>query len=339
MRPIEIGAGLDRPASEIRIVGVVSGVAGFTAGSYNYGLMAASGVVRVPASSANLGPGFDTLGLALNIHLECRFRRTDRFRIFASGRDVDSIPLNDSNLIWQTAVQLGASHQQKMPPIEMELINGIPVGKGLGSSAAALLVGVVVANSILDFGWDRQRIIDEASRLEGHPDNVAAAVLGSCVVATINSEGLTNAIRLDLPEMLRIAVICPDFKLPTKRMRTMLPKSYSKEDVIFNLQRANLLVAALATGNTDVLPECFGDRLHQPYRSSVVPGMESILRLRTPGLLGCTLSGAGPAILVFYEDNFESVLELVQAQFTRLGHVSDVVVSGIDRKGLQIENL
>lgn len=301
--------------------------------------MATSGVVRVPASSANLGPGFDTFGLALNIHLECRFNRADRFRIFASGRDLDSIPLDDSNLIWQTAVQLGASHKREMPPIEMELINDIPVGKGLGSSAAALLAGVVVANNILDFGWDRQRIIDEASRLEGHPDNVSAAVLGSFVVAAIDSEGRTKAIRLDLPEMLRMAVICPNFKLPTERMRTMLPNAYSKEDVIFNLQRATLLVAALATGNKDVLPECFSDRLHQPYRSSVIPGMESILRLRAPGLLGCALSGSGPAMLVLYEKNFESVLKLVQAQFAQLGSASDVVVGGIDRKGLQVENI
>ena len=218
--------------------------------------MAASGVVRVPASSANLGPGFDTLGLALKIHLECRFRKSEKFGISARGRDLTSIPLDDSNLIWQTALQLGAKYDRQMPPIELELINDIPVAKGLGSSAAALLAGVVVADRILDFGWSRRRILDEASRLEGHPDNVAAAVLGSFVAATIDSDGFTRAIRLDLPETLRIAIVCPDFKLATYHMRTVLPESYSKEDAIFNLQRATLLVAALATGDRNVFPEC-----------------------------------------------------------------------------------
>ncbi len=304
----------------------------------NYLLMPASGIVRVPASSANLGPGFDTLGLALKIHLECRFRKSEKFAVSARGCDLTSIPLDDSNLIWQTALQLGAKYDREMPPIELELINEIPVAKGLGSSAAALLAGVVVADRILDFGWSRRRILDEASKLEGHPDNVAAAVLGSFVAATIDSEGFTRAIRLDLPETLRIAIVCPDFKLTTNHMRTVLPAFYSKEDAVFNLQRATLLVAALATGNRDVFPDCFQDRLHQPYRLSLVPGMESILKLRAKGLLGCTLSGAGPAILVFYEEGSESVVELVRQQFRRVGRPSDVIFCEIDRRGLQIED-
>ncbi len=300
--------------------------------------MAASGIVRVPASSANLGPGFDTLGLALKIHLECRFRKSEKFAITAQGRDLTSIPLDDSNLIWQTALQLGAKYEREMPPIELELSNEIPVAKGLGSSAAALLAGVVVADRVLDLGWSRRRILDEASKLEGHPDNVAAAVLGSFVAATIDSDGFTRAIRLDLPETLRIAIVCPDFKLATYHMRTVLPEFYSKADAIFNLQRATLLVAALATGNRDVFPDCFQDRMHQPYRFSLVPGMESILKLRAKGLLGCTLSGAGPAILVFYEEGSESVVELVQEQFRLVGRPSDALFCEIDREGLQIED-
>jgi homoserine kinase len=294
-------------------------------------------MVRVPASSANLGPGFDTLGLALDIHLKCQFRTAPKLRISARGRDAALIPCDDTNLIWKTAVRLGEIQNKEMPPIELELINDIPIGKGLGSSAAALLTGVAVANCVLDLRWSRQRILDEASRLEGHPDNVSAAVLGSFVAATIDSKGCTKAIRLDLPARLRVAVVCPDYVLDTEHMRTVLPESYSKEDTIFNLQRATLLVAALAAGNRDVFPECLQDRLHQPYRSPSIPGMGSVLTLRAPGLLGCALSGAGPAILVFYEDGSESVVDLVQEQFLHLGRNSDIFFSRIDREGLQIE--
>ena len=234
-------------------------------------------------------------------------------------------------------MQLAAKYDREMPPIELQLFNDIPVAKGLGSSAAALLAGVVVADRILDLGWNRRRILDEASRLEGHPDNVAAAVLGSITTATMDSDGFTRAIRLDLPETVRIAIVCPDFKLATCHMRAVLPEAYSRADVVFNLQRATLLVAALATGQRDAFPECFQDRLHQPYRSSLVPGMESILKLRARGLLGCALSGAGPAILVFYEEGFDSVVDLVREQFGRAGRSSHVIFSEIDRTGLLME--
>lgn len=308
-----------------------------SADRYNYELMSTSGMVRVPASSANLGPGFDTLGLALDIHLECRFRIAEKLLISARGRDVSSIPCDETNLIWQTAVRVGAMQNKEMPPIEMELSNDIPVGKGLGSSAAALLTGVAIANCVLDLKWNRQRILDVAAKLEGHPDNVAAAVLGSFVAATIDSEGRTNAIRIDFPTGFRVAVLCPDYELDTEHMRSFLPDSYSKEDTVFNLQRATLLVAALAAGNTDVFPECLRDRLHQPYRSSSIPGMESILALRAPGLLGCALSGAGPALVVFYEDGSETVVDLVQQQFSSIGRNSEILLSHIDQTGLQTE--
>ena len=295
--------------------------------------------VRVPASSANLGPGFDALGLALQLYLNCRFSKSDSLAFSASGRDLSSIPLDDSNRIWQTALQVAAAHDREMPPVKIEIDNDIPVGKGLGSSAAALLAGVVIANEILELEWGRDRILDEAARLEGHPDNVAASVLGSVVTAAIDSDGFTRAVRLDLPRTLRVAVVCPTFSLATYHMRTVLPETYSKEDAIFNVQRAALLVAALATGNREVFPECFQDGMHQPYRLSLIPGMDTILKLRAPGLLGCTLSGAGPAMLVFYDEGSEAVVEMVRDQFKRAGRPSDVIFTEVDREGLKIECL
>jgi homoserine kinase len=133
-----------------------------------------------------------------------------------------------------------------------------------------------------------------------------------------------------------VAVVCPRYELPTNAMREVLPDCYPRQDVVFNLQRATLLVAALATGNRDAFPEAFGDRLHQPYRALKVPGMDEILRLRAPGLLGCTLSGAGPAMLVFHEKGSESVLEQVRRIFERAGEAADVMKVDIDDVGLRI---
>jgi homoserine kinase len=299
-------------------------------------LMAAVTRVRVPASSANLGSGFDTLGLALYLYLECVFEPADALKITAKGCDFESIPLDESNLIWQTAVKVAAAQHRAMPLIRLEIYNDIPIGKGLGSSATALVAGVAIAARALNLEWDDHRILDEAARLEGHPDNVAAAVLGSAVTATIGADGVTRAVRLEMPSAFRVAVVCPNFVLPTSQMRSVLPDCYSREDAIFNLQRATLLVAGLATGNREAFPEAFEDRLHQPHRMANVPGMEQILKLRAPGLLGCALSGAGPSILVLYEEGSESVLDLVRDEFERAGKSSEVVVRGIDKEGLQI---
>ncbi len=293
--------------------------------------------LRVPASSANLGPGFDALGLALDIPLVCRFRRSSELSIRCTGRDAGSISTGEDNLIWQTALKVACDfHRETLPPIELEIDNQIPLGKGLGSSAAALTAGVVIADKLLGLGWKPLRILDEAAQIEGHPDNVAAAVLGSIVASAIDSGGMTRAVRLELPARYGVAVVVPDFELPTTQSRTVLPTVYSRADAVFNIQRAALLIAALATGTTSAFPAALEDRLHQPYRAKLVPGLEEALRLRAPGLLGCTLSGAGPSILVFYERGCEPVCDLVRQIFEMHGHRSEVVWTRIDEHGLDV---
>jgi len=271
--------------------------------------------LRVPASSANLGPGFDTVGMALGVYLECRFRKSDRLSIEVSGRDSEQISQGDDNLIWQTAQQVAKDTRRQIPPIDLEIRNDIPIGKGLGSSAAALTAGVVIADQLLGLGWKPLRILDEAAQIEGHPDNVAACVLGSIVASAIDSGGVARAVRIELPKRFGVAVVVPDFILPTSKARAVLPDGYSREDAIFNLQRATLLIAALATGTSSAFPVALEDRFHQPYRLALVPGLDDILKLRAPGLLGCALSGAGPSILVFYERGSETVCDLVRQVF------------------------
>lgn len=292
--------------------------------------------LRVPASSANLGAGFDALGLALGVYLTCRFRVSDTLQIRACGRDSACISTGPDNMIWQTAVAVAQAHDMRMPPIDLEIRNDIPIGKGMGSSAAALTAGVVIADRLLDLGWKPLRILDEAARLEGHPDNVAPCTLGSIVASAIDSGGVVRSVRLDLPRRFGIAIVVPDFDLPTSKARAVLPDSYSREDAVFNVQRAALLMAALATGSTWAFPVALDDRFHQPYRAPLVPGLEEILKLRAPGLLGCALSGAGPSILVFYERGCESVCDLVRQIFVLHGHQAEVLETHIPEHGFEL---
>lgn len=291
--------------------------------------------LRVPGSSANLGPGFDALGIALQVYLTCRFSRAEVLSIRCTGRDASRIACNEDNLIWQTALMVASRTGAQLPAVDLEIINEIPLGKGLGSSAAAITAGVIIGSQLLDLNWTPARILDEAARLEGHPDNVAACVLGSVVASAVEPGGITRAIRLEMPTNFGIAVVVPDFVLPTSEARAVLPDSYSREDTTFNIQRAALLMAAFATGDTSVFPAALDDRLHQPFRARLVPGLAEILRLRAPGLLGCTLSGAGPGVLVFYERGHERVCELVCKTFAASACATEVISCGVALRGYE----
>lgn len=295
--------------------------------------------LRVPASSANLGPGFDALGLALNLHLTCIFKEAGTLTIRTRGVDAESIPTDSSNLIWQTALTVAADVNRSLPPIDLEIDNEIPLGKGLGSSASALTAGVVIANQLLGLNWTRHRILDEAAKIEGHPDNVAACVLGSIVASSIGTDGITHAVRVDLPASYEVAVVTPDFTLPTVAARAVLPKTYCREDVIFNVQRSALLIAALFTGSTESFSAALQDRLHQPYRAPLIPGFDEMLAIRTPGLLGCSLSGAGPSVLVFFQRGQEHITSLFEDVFKRHGHDAVSYFTEIQREGFVIENV
>jgi homoserine kinase len=293
--------------------------------------------LRVPASSANLGPGFDALGLALGIYLECRFRESSELSIHVEGRDAEAISTGEDNLIWQTALAVARDMRLTMPPIELEIRNDIPIGKGLGSSAAALAAGVIIADSLLGLRWRPQRVLDEAARLEGHPDNVAACILGSVVASAIDSGGVARTVRLSMPPQFGVGVVVPDFVLPTSHARSVLPDCYPRADAIFNVQRAALLMAAIATGSVSAFPAALEDKFHQPYRAALVPGLDDILKLRAPGLLGCALSGAGPSILVFYERGYEQVCDLVRQVFALHGHASEVLLAPVAECGFLLQ--
>jgi len=278
--------------------------------------------------------------MALGVHLECRYHRlraakNSSAKITVSGRDSYLISAGEDNLIWQTALRIAAEVDKPLPAIELEIDNAIPLGKGLGSSAAALTAGIVIADDLLKLRWPKSRVLDEAARLEGHPDNVAACVLGSIVASATDSLGVTHAVRMELHKRFALAVVVPDFTLPTVESRRVLPGSYSKADAIFNIQRSTLLITALATGAADAFPTALEDRMHQPYRAALVPGLDEIIKLRIKGLLGCALSGAGPSILVFYERGYKNVCQAVQRIFAKHGKDSEVIVADLSKCGYE----
>lgn len=295
--------------------------------------------LRVPASSANLGPGFDALGLALNLHLVCTFEENDTLLIESSGVDCCQIPKDATNLIWQTALQVASLFRLQLPPISLEIENEIPIGKGLGSSAAALTAGVVIASELLQLNWSRMRVLSEAARIEGHPDNVSACVLGAVVATSMEPDGQTHAVRIELPANYGVATIVPDFVLSTSKARSVLPETYSRRDAVFNIQHSALLIAALCTGSTESFSAALQDRMHQPYREKLIPGFREMLQIHEPGLLGCALSGAGPSVLVFYERGSEHVTACFEELFARYGATSKTYYTDIQRTGYILEEL
>ena len=304
-----------------------------------YGPIKMTRRVCVPASSANLGPGFDALGLALDLHLTCTFRRAEELNIRVCGLDTDQIPQDESNLIWQTAIQVVDSVDREIHPVELEVRNDIPIGKGLGSSAAALTAGVVIASELAELGWSRHQILKAAARIEGHPDNVSACVLGAVVASSMEPDGDVHAVRIELPANYGVAAIVPDFVLSTTKARSVLPTAYSRRDAVFNIQHSALLIAALCTGSTDSFSAALQDRMHQPYRAPLIPGFSEMLHLKAPGLLGCALSGAGPSVLVFYERGAESVTQRFEELFARHGTRAHTYFTQIQRTGYTIERV
>ncbi|MBV9085597.1 MAG: homoserine kinase [Acidobacteriaceae bacterium] len=295
--------------------------------------------VCVPASSANLGPGFDALGLALDLHLVCTVESCDCLTITASGVDPAEIPEDESNLIWQTALQVAADENAGLPPIKLDIANSIPIGKGLGSSAAALTAGVVIASQFLELNWSRHQVLNEAAKIEGHPDNVSACVLGAVVASSMEPDGQTHAVRIELPANYGVAAVVPEFVLSTTKARSVLPDTYSRSDAVFNVQHSALLIAALCTGSTESFSAALQDKIHQPYRAPLIPGFAEMLDLHKPGLLGCALSGSGPSVLVFYERGSESVTQCFEQLFAKHGTPAKTYFTEIQRNGYTLEKL
>jgi homoserine kinase len=297
--------------------------------------------VRVPASSANLGPGFDALALALGLYLRCALRPSTRgLKITASGADTAEIACDESNLVWKSFVRLAGKGIGT--GFELEIANEIPLGKGLGSSAAAIVAGLMLADAWTGANSGKQRLVEMATEIEGHPDNVAAAALGGLVASCHAEDGAVLTASCVVPGSIQVVVAIPAMRLSTEAARSVLPAQYSRQDAVFNAQRAALLIAALQSGRSELLREAMRDRIHQPYRASLIPGLAEALQLRdVPGLLAIALSGAGPSILALCDASVsgaaDQVGDALAGVFRSKGISAEARLLSIDSQGAVIE--
>jgi homoserine kinase len=282
--------------------------------------------VQVPATTANLGPGFDTLGMALKLYNVVEIEEiSGGILIEVEGDGADKIPRDQSNIVYLAATRVFQEARYNPKGLRIRLVNNIPVARGLGSSAAAIVGGLVGANIIAGSPFSDKDILNFAAAIEGHPDNVAPALIGGLVVSTL-VEGEVKYCKIDPPAGLKCVVAIPDFALPTKLAREVLPQSVSVQDAVFNISRAALLVASFIKGDFGMLSTAMEDRLHQPYRANLVPGMKKVFAAaRLAGAKGVALSGAGPTLIAFCDRNAGPVAKVMKDTFWEGGIQSRVL--------------
>jgi homoserine kinase len=280
-------------------------------------------LLRLPATSANLGPGFDTLALALTLTLQIDAKRTPEFSLKATGRNADVCSSLRRNLLLDVYQKSLAANGAAVVPLALDIHNEIPIGMGCGSSAAVRLAGIALANHFGKLDWSGDRILTEASLLEGHPDNAAACWLGGFTLATMEA-GHVHALRIVPPVAWRVLLVIPEKPLATTAARSVLPQTYCREDAVFNIQRASLLTAAFASGRGDLLQAAMQDRMHQPFRGEICPLLPLLSDLAgKDGILGVALSGAGPSVLMLIDENC-SMTEVKSKVVERIGEALPV---------------
>jgi homoserine kinase len=287
----------------------------------NSGKGAPPGVrLRLPATSANLGGGFDTLAVALNLFLEIEAHPGETFSILAVGRDAARCARLEDNLILDTYTRILAENGRPTTPLVLKMTNSVPLGMGCGSSAAGRLAAIALANHFGGLGWSTARILKEASALEGHPDNAAACWLGGFVAAASNG-GEVQVARVVPPTAWSAIVVLPPAPFSTSEARALLPERYSRADAVVNLQSVALLGLAFSQGRGELLATAMRDRMHQPYRAAICPMLAPLLPLAgTNGILGVALSGAGPAVLVILESELSlaTASQAIRAALSKL---------------------
>ena len=253
--------------------------------------------LRLPATSANLGPGFDAAAVALDFFLEIEAEPAAEFSIAATGRDREQCSRLENNLILEIYKQLLEANGRPVIPLAIRMNNEIPLGMGCGSSAAGRLAGICLAVHYGRLKWSSGRILEEAAALEGHPDNAAACWLGGFVTAACEGRRVHVA-RVEPPDEWRAIVVLPSEPLATSEARAALPATYSRADAVANIQSVAMLGLAFAQARGDLLRVAMRDRIHQPYRAPLCPLLPRLLPLAGEhGILGVALSGAGPSVL------------------------------------------
>jgi homoserine kinase len=292
----------------------------------------------VPASTTNLGPGFDALGLALRRYNRLQVAlTTGPVRVEVAGEGAGLLESGGDNLVYRAMCRLYAEVGQPHPSVLIRLHNTIPVSRGLGSSSTAIVGGLVAANALLGAPLTREQLLSLAVEIEGHPDNVTPALLGGFQITSLTEEGLIH-LRIPTPSGLRAVVCVPEAAVSTAAARQVLPQQYSRADAVFNIGRVSLLVAALLTGNTEVLRPAMQDRIHQPYRAGLIPGFEAVIQgALDAGAVGACLSGSGSTMLALTCGHEAEVGEAMGAAVRAAGVEARWFALDVDEDGAVVE--
>lgn len=299
--------------------------------------------IQVPASSANLGCGFDCLALALNLYLNVHAtvltkageKSSAHSRGVQGSLELPTTPEN--NLILRAMRHTAEREHFQLPAVHLDVHNDIPLASGLGSSAAAVVAGVALAYKIARKKVSEKTLLQRAAEIEGHADNAASALLGGLAVAISRDAATYEAIRLPWPKHIRVVAVTPSRSLNTKASRAALPATVSLPDAVHNLQRSALFVAAIQSRRYEMLRDAMQDRLHQPFRKSLVPGLEEILAMELPRqVLGVALSGAGPSVILLATARYREIGTLVAERFKNHGMDSTVRVLQVSNQGIAI---
>lgn len=295
--------------------------------------------VRIPATTANCGPGFDTLGIACTLYNEVELELTGAAgfaQIHVTGDGSDTLPTNERNLVLRSVRTVLDKVGEKQTGIRLSLLNAIPLSRGLGSSSAAIVGGLIAANAIVGNPFNQAEILDMATVMEGHPDNVAPALYGGFTISVMQ-DAQVHCLRLPLPRELKLVVCIPDFRLSTHKARQAIPSSVPHKDAVYNVSRAALLVGALAGGRLEYLSEALGDKLHQPYRAPLIPGMLQVFAAgKKAGALGVAMSGAGPSLMAYTVERPEAVGEAMVAAFAAEKIMSRYLCLDVDYEGAKV---
>jgi len=291
----------------------------------------------VPATTTNLGPGFDCLGLALDMYNIIEVdEKAEGLDICVPEEQKGEIPLNESNLVYVAMKKVFDKVGYCVKGLKINLINNIPLTRGLGSSAACIVGGLTAANELVGRVLSRSEIAKMAVEMDGHPDNVLPALEGGMVIACLNDGEVVN-FRFDPPENIKFALIIPDFYLPTKEARKVIPKTITVKEAVFNISRAALVTAAFLTGNLENLYVSMQDRIHQPYRKDLIPNWDDITNQAIElGAKGVFLSGAGPTIIAVLDQDYQKFQREMQQKVDGLNERWTVKIANICRQGVQV---
>src|ERR1700684_794468 len=292
--------------------------------------------LALPATSANLGPAFDAAALAMDLYISIDARPAPTFSITVTGRDQEVCRNLEDHLILNTYREILQAHGQKIVPLSLRINNDIPIGKGCGSSAAARLAGIALANHFGRLRWTDAQIVGEASRREHHPDNVSACWMGGLTVARMSGEAEAQVVCIRPKGKWPLLLAIPDQALSTEEARRVLPAQYSRDDVVANIQNSLLLLAAFTQGRHELLSVALEDHIHQPYRAPLCPLLPCLQELTgQPGILGAALSGAGPSVVVVLHPKISAqrTKKLVASHISSKGSHAELLLASIAPHG------